>query len=58
MDLIKLAVWRTALVREAERLLAQSDAERDERLQRRLRRIEAEIELIDERIQETVGSAD
>jgi len=58
MDLIKLAVWRNALLREAERLLAQPDAERDERLQRRLRRIETEIELIEERINETVGSPD
>lgn len=58
MDLIKLAVWRSALVREAERLMAQPDAERDEVLQRRLQRIEADIELIDERIQETVGSSD
>ena len=58
MDLIKLAVWRNALVREAERLLAQPEADHDERLQRRLRRIEAEVELIDERIYETVGSSE
>ena len=58
MDLIKLAVWRNALLREAERLLGEPDAENDERLQRRLRRIEAEVELIDERIMETVGSPD
>lgn len=58
MDLIKLAVWRNALIREAERLIAQPDAENDERLQKRLRRIEAEVELIDERIYETVGSSE
>jgi hypothetical protein len=58
MDLIKLAVWRNALLREAERLMSQPGAERDERLQKRLRRIEAEVELIDERIHETVGAAD
>jgi hypothetical protein len=58
MDLIKLSVWRNALVAEAGRLLAQPNADDDERLQRRLRRIEAEIELIDERIHETVGSPD
>lgn len=58
MDLIKLAVWRTALMREWERLMAEPAAETDDRLQRRLRRIEADVELIDERIQETVGSSD
>lgn len=58
MDLVKLAVWRNALVREAERLRARPDAEQDEILQRRLRRIEAEVELIDERIYETVGSSE
>ena len=58
MDLIKLAVWRNALVAEAERLLAQPNADDDEQLQRRLRRIEAEVELIEERIRETVGSPD
>jgi hypothetical protein len=58
VDLIKLAVWRNALVAEAERLLARPDSNEDEILQRRLRRIETEVELIDERIRETVGSPD
>ena len=58
VDLIKLAVWRNALVAEAERLLAQPNAEQDEQLQRRLRRIEAEVELIEDRIRETVGASD
>ena len=58
VDLIKLAVWRNALVAEWERLSAQPGAEADEVLQRRLRRIEAEVELIDDRIRETVGAAD
>lgn len=58
MDLIKLAVWRNALVAEAERLVRQPNADADEVLQRRLRRIETEVELIDERIRETVGSPD
>jgi hypothetical protein len=58
VDLIKLNVWRNALVAEWERLSAQPNAEADEQLQRRLRRIEAEVELIEDRIRETVGAAD
>jgi hypothetical protein len=58
VDLIKLAVWRNALVAEWERLSARPEAEGDEQLQRRLRRIEAEVELIDDRIRETVGASD
>jgi hypothetical protein len=58
MDLIKLAVWRNALVAEAERLARQPNADQDDQLQRRLRRIETDVELIDERIRETVGSPD
>jgi hypothetical protein len=58
VDLIKLAVWRNALIAEWERLSARPDAEGDELLQRRLRRIEADVELIDDRIRETVGAAD
>jgi hypothetical protein len=58
VDLIKLNVWRKALVAEWERLAAQPNADTDEPLQRRLRRIEAEVELIDDRIRETVGAAD
>jgi hypothetical protein len=58
VDLIKLAVWRNALTNEAERLMRQPNWEADEPLQRRLRRIEAEVELIDERIRETVGTPD
>lgn len=58
MDLIKLSIWRNALMNEAERLLRSPDAAEDERLQLRLRRIELEVELIDERIRETVGSPD
>src|SRR5437870_110088 len=44
VDLIKLNVWRNALVAEWERLSAQPNAGADEVLQRRLRRIEAEVE--------------
>ena len=58
MDLIKLNVWRNALVAEWERLSAQPNADADEALQRRLRRIEAEVELLEDRIRETVGAAD
>lgn len=58
MDLIKLAVWRNALMAEAERLIRQPNWEQDAILQRRLRRIEAEVELIEERIHETVGASD
>ena len=58
MDLIKLNVWRNALVAEWERLSAQPDAATDEQLQRRLRRIEAEVELLDDRIRETIGAPD
>ncbi len=58
MDLIKLSIWRNALTAEAARLALQPNAELDEVLQRRLRRIETEIELIEERIHETVGSPD
>jgi uncharacterized protein YmfQ (DUF2313 family) len=58
VDLIKLNVWRNALVAEWERLSALPNAGADEQLQRRLRRIEAEVELIEERINETVGAAD
>ena len=58
MDLIKLSIWRNALMAEAGRLVLQPNAGEDEVLQRRLLRIEAEIELIEERIHETVGSPD
>lgn len=58
MDLIKLSIWRNALMAEAGRLVLRPNADQDEVLQRRLRRIEAEIELIEERIHETVGSPD
>jgi hypothetical protein len=58
VDLIKLNVWRNALVAEWERLSARPDADGDEVLQRRLRRIEAEVELIEDRIRETVGSSE
>jgi hypothetical protein len=58
VDLIKLNVWRNALVAEWERLSAQPSADADESLQRRLRRIEAEVELIEDRIRETVGSSE
>ena len=58
MDLIKLSVWRNALVAEWERLSARPEADADEVLQRRLRRIEAEVELIEDRIRETVGSSE
>jgi hypothetical protein len=58
VDLIKLAVWRNALMAEAERLMRQPSWEQDEVLQRRLRRIETEVEIIEERIHETVGSSD
>jgi hypothetical protein len=56
--LIKLSVWRNALVAEWERLSARPEADADEVLQRRLRRIEAEVELIEDRIRETVGSSE
>jgi hypothetical protein len=58
MDLVKLAVWRNALSREADRLMAQPDAANDAILQRRLLRIEVELELIEDRIRETAGSPD
>jgi len=58
VDLIKLNVWRNALVAEWERLAAQPNAAADEQLQRRLRRIEADVEMIEDRIRETVGAAD
>ena len=59
MDLAKLAAWRAALVREAERLLASNpEWERDEALKKRLNWLEFQVEMIDDRIRETVGSTD
>ena len=58
MDLAKLAAWRAALTREAERLIAQPNWEQDEELRKRLTWIEFQVELIDDRIRETVGSSD
>jgi hypothetical protein len=58
MDLAKLAAWRAALVREAERLTAQPNWEQDEEVQKRVRWLEFQVELIDDRIRETVGSSD
>ncbi|HEY3082068.1 MAG TPA: hypothetical protein VGM69_19450 [Chloroflexota bacterium] len=58
MDLAKLAAWRAALTREAERLIAQPNWEQDEELRKRLSWIEFQVELIDDRIRETVGSSD
>ncbi len=58
MDQAKLAAWRAALTREAERLIAQPNWEQDEELRKRLSWIEFQVELIDDRIRETVGSSD
>ena len=58
MDLAKLAAWRAALIREAERLLANPEWERDETLKKRLNWLEFQVEMIDDRIRETVGSTD
>jgi hypothetical protein len=58
MDLAKLAAWRAALVREAERLTAQPGWEEDEQVRRRVSWLEFQVELIDDRIRETVGSSD
>jgi hypothetical protein len=58
VDLAKLAAWRAALTREAERLIAQPNWEQDEELRKRLSWIEFQVELIDDRIRETVGSSD
>jgi len=58
VDLAKLAAWRAALTREAERLIAQPNWEHDEELRKRLSWIEFQVELIDDRIRETVGSSD
>jgi hypothetical protein len=58
MDLAKLAAWRAALTREAERLLAEPGWEENEELKKRLSWLEFQVELIDDRIRETVGSSD
>ena len=58
MDLAKLAAWRAALIREAERLLADPNWERDEAAKKRLNWLEFQVEMIDDRIRETVGSTD
>lgn len=58
MDLAKLAAWRAALVREAERLIARPGWEEDEQVVQRLHWLEFQVELIDDRIRETVGSSD
>jgi hypothetical protein len=58
MDLAKLAAWRAALTREAERLVAEPGWEENEELRKRLSWLEFQVELIDDRIRETVGSSD
>lgn len=58
MDLAKLAAWRAALTREAERLVAQPGLESDEVAQRRLNWIEFQLEMIEDRIRETAGSSE
>jgi hypothetical protein len=58
MDLAKLAAWRAALIREAERLLADPGWEEDEAARKRLNWLEFQVEMIDDRIRETVGSTD
>ena len=58
MDLAKLAAWRAALIREAERLLADPKSEQDEAAKKRLNWLEFQVEMIDDRIRETVGSTD
>ena len=58
MDLAKLAAWRAALTREAARLVAQTDWEQNDELRKRLSWLEFQVELIDDRIRETVGSSD
>ncbi len=58
MDLAKLAAWRAALIREAERMIAPGAPPLDEVGRRRLLWLETQVELIEERIRETVGSAD
>jgi hypothetical protein len=58
VDLAKLAAWRSALVREAERLIASPGWELDEEAKRRLNWLEFQVEMIDDRIRETVGSTD
>jgi hypothetical protein len=58
MDLAKLAAWRAALIREAERLIADPSWEQDEAARKRLNWLEFQVEMIDDRIRETVGSTD
>lgn len=58
MDLAKLAAWRSALEREAARMVASGVLETDADAPRRLRWLEFQMDLIDERIQETVGSSE
>jgi hypothetical protein len=58
VDLAKLAAWRAALVREAERLVANPGWELDDEMKKRLNWLEFQVEMIDDRIRETVGSTD
>jgi hypothetical protein len=56
MDITRLMVWRNALLGEAQRLRTDPRTINDPIALRRLSRVEAEIEMIEDRIRETAGS--
>lgn len=56
MDITRLLAWRNALQSEIERLRRDPRTATDPVATRRILRVEAEIEMIEDRIRETAGS--
>lgn len=58
MDIARLIVWRNALMGEIERMRRDPKSAGDPVAMRRILRVEAEIEMIEDRIRESVGSSE